>query len=179
MRGFETFVSRVTVAFGGLILCLMVVQIMLDVFMRQFAGAGFPATAELVAKYYMVAVSFLPIAFTEIKRRHVEATIFADALPARARPVLLFGGFALSLVIYALITFGTAREALRQTSQGAYVETGTMNFLTWPSYWILPVAFGLMSVVLLLRLVGMATGSYVDHAHDPLEELDSHAGETH
>ncbi|MCB1384141.1 MAG: TRAP transporter small permease [Notoacmeibacter sp.] len=156
---------------------LMVVQIMLDVFMRQLAGTAFPATAELVAKYYMVAVSFLPVAYTEVKRRQVEATLFTDMMPQKARMPVLFFGFLLSFGIYGLLTYGTAREAMRQTSQGAYVEAGTLDFYTWPSYWILPVAFGLMTVLLGMRVVAVARGSFIDKPHDPAEEIDSHAGE--
>ena len=177
MRALETFISKITIIVGGAILCLMMMQIMMDVFMRQFAGAGFPATAELVSKYYMIAVSFLPVAYTELKRRQVEATIVSDMLPAGVKPLLLFGGFVLSLVIYCLMTWGTGLEAMRQTSQGAYVETGIINFYTWPSYWILPVSFGLMAVVMLMRIVAMLNGTFSDQPHNPLEELDSHSGD--
>lgn len=177
MRMFETWITRATIWIGGTVLVLMVVQIMLDVFMRQLAGVAFPATAELVAKYYMVAVSFLPVAYTEVKRRQVEATLFTDMMPGRLRMPVLFFGFVLSFGIYALLTYGTASEAIRQTRQGAYVEAGTMDFYTWPSYWILPISFGLMTILLALRLVSMARGQFVDKPHDPVEEIDSHAGE--
>ncbi|MCC0032718.1 MAG: TRAP transporter small permease [Brucellaceae bacterium] len=177
MRAFETWITRATIWIGGTTLVLMVVQIMLDVFMRQLAGTAFPATAELVAKYYMVAVSFLPVAYTEVKRRQVEATLFTDMMPQKARMPVLFFGFLLSFGIYGLLTYGTAREAMRQTSQGAYVEAGTLDFYTWPSYWILPVAFGLMTVLLGMRVVAVARGSFIDKPHDPAEEIDSHAGE--
>lgn len=177
MRAIENFISKMTVIVGGTILFLMMMQIMIDVFLRQFAGAGFPATAELVSKYYMVAVSFLPIAFTELKRRQVEATIISDMLPARLKPFLLFFGFLLSLFIYGLLGWGTGVEAIRHTTQGAYVETGTLIFYTWPSYWILPVSFGLMALVLLMRIISMLNGTFADHPHNPLEELDSHTGD--
>lgn len=177
MRRFETWISHATVWIGGAVLVLMVMQVMIDVFLRQLVGVGFPATAELVAKYHMVAVSFLPVAYTEVKRRQVEATLFTDMLSPRAKTPVIFGGFVISFAIYGLLTYGTAAEAMRQTRQGAYVEAGAFDFVTWPSYWILPASFGLMTVLLAMRLVSMLRGTFVDAPHDPLEELDSHTGE--
>lgn len=175
MRAFEKFISQATMFFGGMVLCLMVLQIMIDVVMRSFFGAGFPATVELVSKYYMVTVSFLPVAFTEVKRRHIEATIFSDILPQSMKSPILFGGFIISTVVFGALTFGTGREAFRQTSQGAYVEAGAMDFYTWPSYWILPISFGLMTILLAARVISVLSGTFHDGPHDPLEEIDSHA----
>lgn len=170
-------ISLLVVAAGGGILCLMMVQIVVDVFMRNVMGAGFPATAELVSKYYMVAVSFIPVAYAELKRRHIEATIFTDYLPKRLMPVIFFLGFALSLAVYGLLTWGTFGEAMKKTAKKAYVEAGSMDFYTWPSYWILPVAFGLMTLVCLLRLITVLTGEFTEDTHDPVETLGPHPDE--
>ena len=75
---------------------------------------------------------------------------------------------------------GAAYEDLLKAQQDVllpHVEAGTLDFYTWPSYWILPVAFGLMTVLLGMRVVAVARGSFIDKPHDPAEEIDSHAGE--
>lgn len=172
MRFFGTLVSRSTTIIGGTILILMVLQIVVDVFMRNIMGAGFPATAEVVSKYYMVIVSFLPIAFTECRRRHVEASIFTDMAPTKAKPVFMLIGFVLSLGVYTLLTYGTIAEAMRQTSQGAYVEAGTMDFYTWPSYWILPISFGLMTIAMVIRVVSVLRGRSIEDSHLLMEDDD-------
>ena len=159
MPMFEKLLYRFTVIFGSAVLCLMMLQIVVDVFMRSWVGAGLPATAELVGRYYMVLVSFLPIAYVEWRRRHVEATIFTDMLPKSAQHVLHLLAMVLGLVIYGLLTWGTTQEALSNTAQNAYVEAGTINFPIWPSHWILPFSFGLMSLVLLLRLWNSLRGA--------------------
>lgn len=155
-------ISSATKAVGSVVLVLMALQIVIDVVMRNTVGAGFPATADLVSKYYMILVSFLPVAYAELQRRHVEASIFTDMLPKRSHPAIYFLGFALSFVVYALLAWGTGKEALVQTGRGAYVEAGTILFRTWPGYWILPICFGLMALVLVLRLVQVATGQFAD-----------------
>lgn len=152
---------------GGIVLCLMAVQIVWDVFLRAFAGASFPATPDMVARYYMVAIAFLPLAFTELRRRHIEASLFVDMMPRPAQRLSLALGFFLSAVIYGLMVYGTTAEALKQTERGALVEVGAMPFHTWPSYWILPVSLALMVVVSLLRLFEVATGRFAEEAAAP------------
>lgn len=167
MKKVETWIGRITIGIGGLVLMLMVLQIIIDVAMRSLFGAGFPATSELVSKYYMVAVSFLPIAYAEVKRRHVEATIFTDILPARGKAVVHLLGFLLSVAVYSALCWGTALEALAHTQKGSYVESGVHMFYTWPSYWILPVSFALMVLISAMRVVEtvaeLATNHIVDH----------------
>jgi hypothetical protein len=68
-------------------------------------------------------------------------------------------------------------EAVSQTSRGSYVEAGIMRFATWPSYWILPVSFGLMTVMMTLRVAQVLGGRFNDTPHDPLEELTSNPDE--
>lgn len=166
MRSFETFIANATKWIGSAVLVLMALQIVIDVFMRNVMGAGFPATSELVSKYYMIAVSFLPIAYAELQRRHVEATIFTDRLPKWSRNAVFFIGFCLSLIVYALLFYGTTTEAMVQTSRRAYVEAGTIDFYTWPGYWILPICFALMALVLILRLAQVLTGQFQDTTAD-------------
>ncbi|MCA0922581.1 TRAP transporter small permease [Pseudooceanicola nanhaiensis] len=173
MKTVERWISRISILFASLIVLAMMLQVVIDVAMRKFLGAGFPATADIVSRYYMVSVSFLPLAMTEVGRRHISATIFTDALRGPARSAVQFLGIGLSLAAFALLLYGTTLEALKQTAKGAYVEAGILNVPTWPSYWILPVSFTLMEIMLLLRFVEFLRGVYRDDPHDPLEEVDS------
>lgn len=168
MKGIERVIGSLTIWIGSAVLLLMAVQIVIDVFMRNVVGAGFPATTDLVSKYYMLAVSFLPVAYAEIRRRHVEASIFTDMMPRWTRRPLFALGFGLSLIAYAILTWGTAREALVQTTRGSYIEAGRIHFYTWPGYWILPVCFGLMLLVLAIRFFQVMRGTF---AGQPPETL--------
>ncbi len=162
MNTLNRITGATTKIIGGAVLVLMALQIVVDVFMRNVVGAGFPATADLVSKYYMVLVSFLPVAYAELQRRHVEASVFTDMMHKAARRWIYLLGFALSFVVYALLAWGTFSEALKQTERGAYVEAGMIDFPTWPGYWILPVSFSLMTLVLALRLVQVLRNVFAD-----------------
>ena len=156
------FVGTATKLIGSVVLILMALQIVVDVFMRNLVGAGFPATTDLVSKYYMILVSFLPIAYAELQRRHVEASVFTDMLPRPTHRWIYLLGFALSFAAYVLLAWGTFREAIVQTGRGAYVEAGALIFYTWPGYWVLPISFALMALVLALRLVQVLRDEFED-----------------
>ena len=177
MDALERFVARVSAFVGGLILMAMMLQITVDVLMRNFVGAGFPATADMVSRYYMVAVSFLPLAMTQIADRHIEATIFTDKLRGGARRAVVALGTLMAIAVFALLGWGTAAEAMKQTARRAYVEAGTIHFPTWPSYWILPVSALLMLIVLCIRLVRLVRGELRESDHDPLEEVTADIGD--
>ncbi|HPQ95355.1 MAG: TRAP transporter small permease [Thiothrix sp.] len=173
LESIKTAVARFSMITGGIILILMMLQVVIDVFMRAFLGAGFPATADLVGKYYMVAVSVLPLALTELKRRHIEATIFTQNLSRKALKTVLLFGFLVFGVVLAVLTYGSMLEAISKTTRGAYIEAGLVHFITWPSYWILPFSFGLALVIIVIRIIEVLTNRFHDGGHDVLEELES------
>lgn len=177
MEFLNKWISRCSIAVLSLVLIAMMLQVVVDVFMRSFIGAGFPGTADLVGRYYMVALSFMPLALTQIMRRHIEATIFTDGFKGTARNAIALMGVAISLFVFCLMAYGSTLEAMRQTSRGAYVEAGTIHFLTWPSYWIPPVAFGLMALVLATNVIDILRNRFDLSGHDPLSEVDATAGE--
>lgn len=158
MRLVEKLLSNLTIGVGTIVLTLMMIQISVDVITRNLFGAGFPGTTELVGRYYMVAVSFVPLAFTELRRRHIETTVLTDLLPKSLMPPLLGAGFVLSAVVYGAMATASFTEAARQTSNGSFVEAGLIRFLTWPSYWILPISFGLMTLICLGRILQVSMG---------------------
>ena len=179
METVKQWIGRISLTFAALIVVAMMLQVVIGVFMRSFLGAGFPATADLVGRYYMVSVSFLPLAMTEIARRHIEATIFTDKLTGAPRKAVLIFGYGVALIVFGILTYGATQEAMTQTARGAYVDAGTLHFPTWPSYWIPSVSFGLMEIALAISLIELLTGRFKDDPHDPLEEIQSHIEEAH
>jgi len=173
LKPIETAIARISMVLGGVVLILMMLQVVIDVFMRAFLGAGFPATSDLVSKYYMVAVSVFPLALTELKRRHIEATIFTQNLSGLPLRMVELLGFVVFGAVLAILLDGSAAEAVRQMQRGAYVEAGTIRFMTWPSYWILPVSFALALAVVVIRIIEVLTGRFDDHEHDIIEQVEA------
>ncbi|WP_394183500.1 TRAP transporter small permease [Marinomonas posidonica] len=160
MSSFERILKKLTMGIGVFILGVMPAVIVADVAMRNLFDGGFPATIELVSRYFILVISFLPIAYAEVKRRHIEASILTDRLPNSSQPFIHFLGFILSFFVYVALTWGTILEAYHQTQSNAYIEAGTAIFYVWPGYWILPICYGLMVLVLVMRLVQVVTGRF-------------------
>ena len=150
----ERLITRASMVVAAAALLMMMLQISADVLMRNLAGTAIPAISDMVSRYYMVAVSFLPLAATQIHNRHIEATVFTDKLRGLPRTVISVFTLIVSIGVFGLLTWGASQEALKQTARRAYIETGTLHFPTWPSYWILPISFGLMALWLAALLCG-------------------------
>ncbi|MFD1794521.1 TRAP transporter small permease [Paracoccus aurantiacus] len=173
LKPIETAIARFSMVIGGAVLILMMLQVVVDVFMRAFLGAGFPATPDLVGKYYMVAVSLFPLALTELKRRHIEATIFTQRLTGRSRQCVILFGFLIFAAVLAVLLYGSTLEAISKTQRGAYIEAGTIRFVTWPSFWILPFSFALALIVILIRIYEVVSEQFDDDEHDVMEQVDA------
>ena len=138
-----------------LIIVLMMLQIVADVFMRKLFGSGFPLTPELVSKYYMLSVCYIPLALSENNSQQIHATIFTDKMPSCLQPYFKIFGLLLAIIIYTTMCLTSYEEAYIQTMKGAYVETGVMYMVIWPSYWILPLGFFMMSVACIAKCVSV------------------------
>ena len=154
-------IRHASMAVASVILIAMMLLVALDVSLRSFFGAGFPATAEIVSRYFMVAISLLPLALTQIEDRHIEVSIFTDRLGPRARKINTIFCLTLSLIAFALMGWFTLGEALHMTQLRAYVEAGTLIVPTWPSYWIPPISAALMVLVLALQILAQLMPSKV------------------
>ncbi|MFM1863314.1 MAG: hypothetical protein RLZ26_1836 [Pseudomonadota bacterium] len=153
-------IERASTLIGAVALMLMMLQIAVDVLLRNLTGSAIPATADLVSKYYMVAVAFVPLALADLHRRHIEATIFTDGLRGAPRRLVEAFGVCLSLAAFGLLGWGATQEALKNTARGSYVDAGLIQVPTWPGYWFLPLGFVLMALVLASRIPAVLRGQH-------------------
>lgn len=147
-------IHTASVAVASIVMIAMMAMVAVDVAMRSFIGAGFPATAEIVSRYFMVALSLLPLALTQIEDRHIEVSIFTDRLSPAKRRINRIFCLCASLAAFGLLGWFTLFEAIHKTQLRAYVEAGTLQVPTWPSYWIPPISAALMVIVLILQISG-------------------------
>ena len=137
-------------AIGMLLIALMIVQITVDVVMRSFFGGALPGTVEIVSNYYMVGLSFLPIVIAERQGRQIAASFLYSSMPAPAQAVARLVARLLSAVVFGLLTWRSYFEALAKTRVRAYAISGSDQIVIWPAYWILPLAFALLTIAVLL-----------------------------
>lgn len=66
---------------AALALLLMMLHVLADVVGRQVFASPAPATTEVVAYYYMIAVVFLPLPFLELRGRSIAVDLFYGMFP--------------------------------------------------------------------------------------------------
>ncbi|WP_164662289.1 TRAP transporter small permease [Tropicibacter sp. Alg240-R139] len=152
-------ISRLTARIVGLLGAIVIVAMMLhitaDVIARYALGSPLSGTLEIVSRYYMVAIAFLPLAWVEHRNQMISVSAFDSLLSRRVvqiRDVVValisFGAFGL----LAWATWGNAREAIERK---AFVLALGERIPVWPTYLLLPVGFGLVAIIVLIRVVSI------------------------
>jgi TRAP-type C4-dicarboxylate transport system permease small subunit len=155
MRFLENIVRWLTsvgafVAVTGTLLMMM--HISADVIWRALSGARLPATVEIVSKYYMVILAFLPLGWTELRRGMITVDLLDPILRAsRVRPINDFLINVVSVLVYAGLTYTTWHIAVKEFESGSFVMALNTPVPVWPGYFMLPFGFALAAVTILLR----------------------------
>lgn len=150
--GATTFVGMIAVA-------LMMAHITADVIGKFLFNAPIPATIALVSNYYMVLLAFMPLAYAESRRAHISVEVLTELFPRRAQHHLYSWTHLLSALVFALLTYRTWQEALTNHAMGTFAMEQSTKMITWPSYYILPIGCGLMTLVVLYRFAVYVTGA--------------------
>lgn len=144
--------SRVLLFFGGLGIIALMLHVCADVAGKYFFNKPITGTLEIVSWYYMVACVFLPLAFVQVQRQHLTVEMFTMGL-SRRRLAALDGCVALAGLIYVgLLTYLVFGRAVKATADREILALTFSDVPAWPSRWILPVSFGLFSLVLLAQV---------------------------
>tara|TARA_R110002020_G_scaffold15140_65_gene53512 strand:- start:1253 stop:1774 length:522 start_codon:yes stop_codon:yes gene_type:complete len=149
---------NVTAAIAAAGALVMMLHICAEVVSRNLFGAPIPATVEIVSRYYMVVLAFLPLAWLERRRGmvSVEATDFLLSPAVRRWSDVAVA--LVSAVIYAGLAYTTWLAALKNFSAGTFVMALEVAVPVWPTYFLPPLGFGLAVVVTLARAMSLVGG---------------------
>lgn len=142
---------------GVLVLC-MVAHVSADVAMRYIFEKPLDSTILYVSAFYMVAIAFLPLGLVEQKDSHIAVELLVEKFPTKLQTVLLFFATVITAVVTAAVAVRTGQEALAKYATGAYSIEAGGKVITWPTYFFLPVGFGMMSLVAIVKVIAMITG---------------------
>lgn len=143
---------------AGILVILLVSHVALDVVMRYVFETPLNATILYVSAFYMVAISFLPLALVEEKDGHIAVELLAEKFPDRIQTMLSWVALVLTVIVTATVAVRTGQEAMTKYATGAYSIEAGGKIITWPTYFFLPVGFGLMALVSAWKLIAMITG---------------------
>lgn len=131
---------------------VMMIHITIDVTGRVLFNHPLIGTIEISSYYYMVAVSYLPLAYVTRNEGQIIVELFTRNL---SRPRLLKLDIAVHIVTIAYLavfTWQTAVMALEQTKAGEIWEMADTFLDIWPGRWLLPISFLMMMIYLIVRV---------------------------
>lgn len=161
-------------ALAGFICLFMAAHIVAEFCMRFIFNRPLPGTVAIVSNYYMIAVTFLPLAAVERMGGHISVELVTSQFSTAVQRVLMAIVWFMAAIVSWLLMAATWGEAEMKRKAGVYVmESGYQLFL-WPAHYLLPLGFGLLFVAYLLRIIGFVTHQQLG-GHDQLasEEIQT------
>ena len=169
--------DRALIVIATMGLVAMMLHISLDILFSLTLNAPIATTSAIVTNYYMIAVAFLPILAAEYRGGHISVSLATDCLPPRMRRGLETLVMAMTAGVYGLLTVQSWQQAAEKFSIAAYTVEQTSKIYTWPSFFMLPAAFGAMTLLLALKVIlRVSAGS--DNVLQAREDAGSRVRET-
>lgn len=158
LNAFANAVTDFMALIGAVAVVAMLVHIVAYVISRHVMASPIPATVEIVSRYYMVAIAFLPIAWADKRGDMISVEVFGWLLAGALKRANAIVITLVTVAAYLTLTYTTWLIAMREFAAKSFTISLSIAVPTWPSYFLLPVAFGLASLVALLRLGLLLTG---------------------
>ncbi|WP_373353622.1 TRAP transporter small permease [Pseudoroseicyclus sp. CXY001] len=148
-------VSRGLAYLGAFAVIAMMLHICLDVLLRNLFNIAMNTTPEIVARYYMTGIAFLPLSYLEFRRQMISVELLDFALSDRMRR----GSDVLVMLVacgtYVLLAWANWPKALKEAQAGTFVELVSLQFPVWHSYFVPAVGFTLAAVASLFAAWGL------------------------
>jgi TRAP-type C4-dicarboxylate transport system permease small subunit len=149
---------------------MLVAHVTLDVIMRFAFQSPLNSTILYVSAFYMVAISFLPLAAVEQRDGHIAVELLVEKFPTKVQSILAGLALLLTCIVTATVAIRTGDEAIAKYIGGSFSIEAGGKVITWPTYLPLPIGFGLMSIVAGWKFICMVVGR--PHGLDALEIED-------
>ena len=146
-------VAQIMLVAGGVAMVLMTLHTLADITARYFFNAPLPGTLEIATHYYLVPITFLPLAAVELRREHVVVEAFTHLLPDRWNLWLDVIVRILCIAALAIFTWRTALEAMLKTEKSEFVSAIYFNLQIWPVRWVLPISLAAFALAMLSTLL--------------------------
>ncbi len=161
MNSVGTLLSRLVAAttiVGAAAVVLMIVHITADVFLINLFLSSMPATGAIVANYYMAAIAFLPVALAEKLDQHIAVDVVFNTLPPSVQKWAIQAVRLVVAVATGAAAYGFFLDAVHKFQNNSYVLELDVRVPDWPGYFMLPIGFGLWSLINIYKIVASLTG---------------------
>ena len=151
---FLDFIAKYTTRIGGIsgaaCIFLMMLLITIDVVGRNL-GTSTKVSFE-VSGYMLIAVSFLGLALTQRKGKHIQINILVSRLSQRRQKQLQVVALSVTLVFIGWFTWVTFGNAILAYSVGNVTMT-PLHTPLWIPYLLVPIGLGMLAVQLVVDLI--------------------------
>lgn len=165
--------ATVLAGIGGVCTILMMVQIVIDVLSRWIFGSPVTGTMEIVAIYYLVPMTFLPLAAIQLADQHIAVDLFVQLLSPATRRWLALAMSVVALAFTTWLTWLSFGEAFESFDIREVIETGATVMIIWPSRFVVAGGIGLMAVVLAVQVVQQLRGRAIGETDFELDSEDT------
>lgn len=151
-------VDSAILAVASVALVAMMLHISLDILAGLLFNAPIVVTSAIVTQYYMIAVAFLPLAAGEFRGAHISVDLFVNRLAPIPRAWLNRAVMALCVAIYGGLAIQAWQLSMEKLATNAFLLEQTTRLSTWPSYFMVPVGFGLIALLIAMKLTCLLLG---------------------
>ncbi|WP_175496462.1 TRAP transporter small permease [Paracoccus halophilus] len=136
---------------SGICLVAMMLHVCLDVAAKNMTGRPVPGTAEIVARYYMLAAVFLPLPLVELRNNAIVVDLFYDMFGPAVQKLCMVIAYLGQTAFFGLLAYRSFWDAIDSYHKGEFVD-GQVPIIVWPAAFFLPFGFALAFLVSLLRV---------------------------
>lgn len=131
-------------------LLVMMLYVVANALSRRLLNAPLPNTLEITQYWFMPIIGSIGFLAAQLANQHVSADLFWDRFPPRSRRWLTLGILLVTFVTvigFAWCGFIEAMDATRHN-----VHAGFTDIIAWPVYWLVPLSFLGMAVLLVIDM---------------------------
>lgn len=152
--------SNLLAYLAGIAVIAMMMHVVADVLSREILSQPLDGTVEIVSFYYMVAVTFLPLAYVSHHEGHIMVELFTRGLKPRAMSILELVVLLVSLAFTVWMFTAAWDAALESYEDNEMWETSDDLIIIWPSRFLYPLGVLLMGIYLIYRVVDEARNAF-------------------
>ncbi|MEO4045193.1 TRAP transporter small permease [Hoeflea sp. CAU 1731] len=158
MKRIINTVSTALASVGAVAVILLMLHVCADVVARNVFVVAIPGTSDIVARYYMIALTFLPLALTEQKLEMISVDLVNSVLPNVFQKLLLRAVALISVGVYGVLGYLTWLTAIKSFHAGTFIMVENTRIFVWPTYFMLPLAFAAAGFICLMRCICAVPG---------------------
>lgn len=162
-------IARIMGYIGAFAVVAMMLHISLDVVLRNLFRLSMNTVPEIVARYYMTALAFLPLGWLELRRQMISVELLDFAMSDRVRQYSDAAVMVVASLVYGFLAWTNWDKAFSETRVGTLVEIATYKMPVWHSFYFAPIGFTLAAMITALLAFGYlnpALAAQLDEAEE-------------